>query len=174
MILNEGTQTHRSLNRSGLQNIVMQLRKVCNHPYLFDYPTDADGKMVISDELISASGKMMLLNRLLPELIAQKHKILLFSQMTRMLDLIEDYLQLKNLAFCRIDGSVSYMDRIRQIHEFDKDESIQIFLLSTRAGGLGLNLTAADTVILFDSDWVRKRGEGRRLVPKIVHKMHHY
>jgi ATP-dependent DNA helicase len=147
-------QGGRDLRPSGLQNLIMQLRKVCNHPYLFDYPVDSEGNFIVSEELVKSSGKMMLLDRLLPALIAQGHKVLLFSQMTRMLDLIQDYLQLRNFQFCRIDGSISYADRIRQLDEFEKDPSVKIFLLSTRAGGLGLNLTAADTVILFDSDWV--------------------
>ena len=147
-------QAGRDLRPSGLQNLIMQLRKVCNHPYLFDYPVDSEGNFIVSEELARSSGKMMLLDRLLPALIARDHKVLLFSQMTRMLDLIQDYLQLRNFQFCRIDGSVSYTDRIRELDEFEKNPAVKIFLLSTRAGGLGLNLTAADTVILFDSDWV--------------------
>lgn len=71
-----------------------------------------------------------------------------------MLDIIEDYLNFKEFKYCRIDGSTFLEDREDQIEEFTKENSDKfVFLLSTRAGGLGINLTTADTVILYDSDW---------------------
>lgn len=140
----------------GLQNKIMQLRKVCNHPYLFLYPTDTKdpSKLIIDETIISVSGKMRLLDQLLMELQKRKHKVLIFSQMSRVLDIIEDYLGLRHLSFSRIDGSVPQAERQVQIDRFNADPKCSVFLLSTRAGGLGINLVAADTVIFYDSDWV--------------------
>lgn len=84
----------------------------------------------------------------------EKHKVLIFSQMTRMIDILEDFMVLKNYSYCRIDGSTSLEDREQQMKSFNTDPSIFCFLLSTRAGGLGINLTAADRVIFYDNDWV--------------------
>ena len=97
---------------------------------------------------------MVLLDKLLPKLQLQGHRVLLFSQMTRMLDLIQDYLTLKGYPFERIDGGVKSSDRQTAIERFSAPESDRfIFLICTRAGGVGINLTAADTVIIYDSDW---------------------
>ncbi|XP_037087225.1 SWI/SNF-related matrix-associated actin-dependent regulator of chromatin subfamily A member 5-like [Pollicipes pollicipes] len=136
-----------------LQNILMQLRKCCNHPYLFDgaepgppYTTDY--------HLVENSGKMVVLHKLLPKLQEQGSRVLIFSQMTRMLDILEDYCFWKNYMYCRIDGQTAHEDRQRQIDEFNAPGSSKfIFMLSTRAGGLGINLATADIVILYDSDW---------------------
>jgi ATP-dependent DNA helicase len=104
--------------------------------------------------MLEWSGKMLLLDRLLTALI-NDHKVLIFSQMTSMLDIIEDWLSsVKNYKYCRIDGNVGLEDRRDQIKMFNENCDIRVFLLSTRAGGLGINLTAADTVIIYDSDWV--------------------
>jgi ATP-dependent DNA helicase len=131
--------------------LLMQLKKICNHPYLFNIETtDTSGEI---PEIIAWSGKMLLLERMLPELFARGHKVLIFSQMTRMLDVLSDYCETKEYGYCRIDGSISMEDRREQIKEFNEDPALKLFLLSTRAGGLGINLTAADTVIIFDSDW---------------------
>ena len=140
-------------DRVRLLNILMQLRKVCNHPYLFDGaepgPPFEDGP-----HLWEASGKMMLLDKLLPKLKAAGSRVLLFSQMTRMLDMFEDYMRLKGYAYCRIDGNTKGIDRDEQMNDFNRPDSDKfIFLLSTRAGGLGVNLQTADIVILYDSDW---------------------
>tara|TARA_B110001452_G_scaffold210850_1_gene181286 strand:- start:969 stop:2966 length:1998 start_codon:yes stop_codon:yes gene_type:complete len=137
------------------QNVLMQLRKCCNHPYLFEWPVDpATGQESIDEVLVHASGKMQLLDRIMTKLKAQgDHKVLIFSQMTRMLDILEDYLTLRGYKFRRLDGSVSATDRMHAMNEFNSDKSIDAFLLSTRAGGLGINLVAADTCIIFDSDW---------------------
>jgi len=97
---------------------------------------------------------MLLLDRLLPNLFKRGHKVLIFSQFKTQLDILEDYVRdLRKWNVCRIDGSVAQEDRRRQIKGFNENPDFKIFLLSTRAGGLGINLTSADTVILFDSDW---------------------
>eukprot|EP01112_Ceratiomyxa_fruticulosa_P021169 TRINITY_DN7382_c0_g1_i1.p1 TRINITY_DN7382_c0_g1~~TRINITY_DN7382_c0_g1_i1.p1 ORF type:complete len:403 (-),score=100.98 TRINITY_DN7382_c0_g1_i1:119-1327(-) len=105
------------------------------------------------DKLLAASGKLQLLDKMLPVLHANGHKILLFSQFTKILGLLEDYLQHRGHDYCYLDGATNLQDRQEQIETFSKDPNVFIFLISTRAGGLGLNLVAADTVIFFDSDW---------------------
>jgi SWI/SNF-related matrix-associated actin-dependent regulator of chromatin subfamily A member 5 len=135
------------------KNIIMQLRKVCNHPYLFEGVED-EGLPEIGDHLINVSSKMRILDKLLTKLKQQGSQVLIFSQMTRMLDIIEDYCTYKEYISCRIDGDSSLEQREFHIQEFTKPNSpIFLFLLSTRAGGLGLNLMTADTVVLYDSDW---------------------
>ncbi|CAG8482710.1 5967_t:CDS:10 [Acaulospora colombiana] len=145
----------RSVNSMNLQNAMMQLRKVCNHPYLFDWPVDTSTDMpVISNDLIATSGKMMLLEKLLGALFERNHKVLIFSQFTTMLDIIEDWATIfKGWKVCRIDGGVGQEVRRQQIQDFNTNPEIRLFILSTRAGGLGINLTGADTVIIYDSDW---------------------
>ena len=137
-----------------LQNVLMQLRKCCNHPYLFEWPLDEAGNEVVDEMLMEASGKMKLLDRILDKLKKEGgHQTLIFSQMTRMLDILEDYLEFKGMKFRRLDGTVAADDRRQAMLEFQSNADIDVFLLSTRAGGLGVNLVAADTVIIFDSDW---------------------
>jgi ATP-dependent DNA helicase len=148
------TYVKKLVGNQNLQMSIVQLRKVCNHPYLFHIGTEEHLKKEHSKEITEWSGKMLLLDRLLTALLNGDHKVLIFSQMTSMLDIICDWLEFdKKLPFCRIDGDVSLADRQAQIEMFNKDPNIKVFLLSTRAGGLGINLTAADTVIIFDSDW---------------------
>lgn len=139
--------------KAKLCNIVMQLRKVCNHPYLFDGVEDRslppDG-----EHLIENCGKLRLLDKLLARLKQGGHRVLIFSQMTRLLDILEDYCFIRKHDYCRLDGQTPHDLRTEYIDAFNaKDSSKFIFLLSTRAGGLGINLQTADTVILFDSDW---------------------
>jgi SWI/SNF-related matrix-associated actin-dependent regulator of chromatin subfamily A member 5 len=139
--------------RVRLLNILMQLRKVCNHPYLFDGaeqgPPYTDGP-----HLWENSGKMQLLHKLLIKLKARGSRVLVFCQMTRVLDILEDYFRLVGHEYCRIDGNTTGERRDSQMDEFNEDGSSKFaFLLSTRAGGLGINLATADIVILFDSDW---------------------
>jgi ATP-dependent DNA helicase len=135
--------------------MIMQLRKAANHPYLFDWPVvPGTEEFLIDENITNVSGKMLLLQRLLPALFAEDHKVLIFSQFTTMLDIIEDWaVHLHHWRCCRIDGAVKQDDRQEQIKAYNTDKEIRLFLLSTRAGGLGINLTAADTVIIFDSDW---------------------
>ena len=138
----------KNFNR-GLNNVVMQLRKVCNHPYLFS----KDGYH-INEDIIRTSGKLELLDRMLPKLKAAGHRILMFTQMTKMMPILEDYFAYRGFSSLRLDGSTSADDREKRMYMFNAPDSPYfIFLLSTRAGGLGLNLATADTVIIFDSDW---------------------
>mmetsp|Transcript_39745 Transcript_39745/g.128643 ORF Transcript_39745/g.128643 Transcript_39745/m.128643 type:complete len:827 (+) Transcript_39745:2-2482(+) len=142
-------------NRGRMHNILMQLRKCANHPYLFD---GAEEPPFVNDQrLILHSGKMVLLDKLLGRLKRRGHRVLLFSQMTRMLDILEDYCAYRHedgFYYCRIDGSTGGPERQEMIDAFNKPNSDRfLFLLSTRAGGLGINLQTADTVIIYDSDW---------------------
>lgn len=140
-------------DRVRLLNILMQLRKCCNHPYLFDGVEDRTLDP-FGEHLIKNCGKFSLLDRLLPRLKENGHRLLIFSQMTRVLDILEDYCTMRKYNFCRIDGSTEGEWRDTQIADYNAEGSTKfIFLLSTRAGGLGINLATADTVILFDSDW---------------------
>ncbi|XP_016368101.1 lymphocyte-specific helicase-like isoform X2 [Sinocyclocheilus rhinocerous] len=137
-----------------LQNILMLLKRCCNHAYLIEYPLDpATGEFKIDEQLVEASGKFLILDRMLPELKKRGHKVLIFSQMTSILDILMDYCYLRGYDYSRLDGSMSYADRDENMKTFSSDPEVFLFLLSTRAGGLGINLTAADTVIIFDSDW---------------------
>jgi ATP-dependent DNA helicase len=140
---------------TALNNMLMQLRKNCNHPDLISGGLDGSIMFPSADELVAQCGKFRLLDRLMTKLRAKGHKVLIFSQMTRMLDLIESFFEQRggNFKVCRIDGSVQWQDRKTQMDLFNTDPEYGVFLLSTRAGGLGINLTAADTVIIYDSDW---------------------
>jgi DNA helicase INO80 len=102
---------------------------------------------------VTDSGKLARLDALLKELKANDHRVLVYFQMTRMMDLMEEYLTYRNYKYCRLDGSTKLEDRRDTVADFQSDRSIFVFLLSTRAGGLGINLTSADTVIFYDSDW---------------------
>ncbi|KAI8499617.1 hypothetical protein Bbelb_226680 [Branchiostoma belcheri] len=137
-----------------LKNIMMQLRKICNHPYLIEYPLDpATQDFLVDERLVESSGKLLLLDKMLPMLQKEGHKVLIFSQMTKMMDVLEDFCLYRQHKYCRLDGTMAYPDRQEQIDTFNRDPEYFVFLLSTRAGGLGINLTAADTVIIYDSDW---------------------
>ncbi len=137
-----------------LGNPLMQLRLVCNSPHNFYNPWSYDVDRPVDEDIVTASGKMLLLDRLLLVLFMKGHKVLIFSQFKTQLDILHDYCRdLRKWPVCRIDGSVSQDERRQQIEVFNGDPDYKIFLLSTRAGGQGINLTGADTVILFDSDW---------------------
>ncbi|XP_038613641.1 chromodomain-helicase-DNA-binding protein 1-like isoform X1 [Tachyglossus aculeatus] len=133
-----------------LQNILSQLRKCVGHPYLFEGVEPEP--FAIGDHLVEASGKLHLLDKLLAFLYAGGHRVLLFSQMTRMLDVLQDYMDYRGYSYERLDGSVRGEERHLAIKNFGQ-EPVFVFLLSTRAGGVGMNLTAADTVIFVDSDF---------------------
>jgi len=164
-------------NAPSLMNVMMELRKCCNHPFLINGAEERiindaasseyksvsekperhspiDYAKLTGEQLVKSSGKFVLLAKLLPKLHSGGHKVLIFSQMVRVLDLLQELLQLKHYKYERLDGSTSASARNAAVDRF-KRESFQRFvmLLSTRAGGLGLNLTVADTVIIFDSDW---------------------
>ncbi|RDY07314.1 ATP-dependent DNA helicase DDM1, partial [Mucuna pruriens] len=135
-----------------IHNLVIQLRKVCNHPDLLESAFNDLYPPV--NEIVEQCGKFHLLDRLLQRLFARKHKVLIFSQWTKVLDIMDYYFSEKGFEVCRIDGNVRLDERKRQIEDFnDANSNCRVFLLSTRAGGLGINLTAADTCILYDSDW---------------------
>ncbi|XP_017633850.1 ISWI chromatin-remodeling complex ATPase CHR11-like [Gossypium arboreum] len=139
--------------RKRLLNIAMQLRKCCNHPYLFQ-GAEPGPPYTTGDHLVTSAGKMVLLDKLLPKLKERDSRVLIFSQMTRLLDILEDYLMFRGYQYCRIDGNTGGEDRDASIEAFNKPGSEKfVFLLSTRAGGLGINLATADVVILYDSDW---------------------
>ncbi|CAM8918804.1 unnamed protein product [Rhodiola kirilowii] len=137
-----------------LNNLVVQLRKNCNHPDLLESAFDGSYFFPPIEKIVGQCGKFRLLDRLLEKLFARKHKVLIFSQWTKILNIMEYYFSEKGFDVCRIDGSVKLEVRRSQIAEFnDVNSNFRIFLLSTRAGGLGINLTSADTCILYDSDW---------------------
>ena len=102
---------------------------------------------------VTDSGKLAKLDQLLRDLKEGGHRVLLYFQMTKMIDLMEEYLTYRNYKYLRLDGSTKLEDRRDTVHDFQTRPDIFVFLLSTRAGGLGINLTAADTVIFYDSDW---------------------
>lgn len=139
--------------KTRLLNIVMQLRKCCNHPYLFE-GAEPGPPYTTDEHLVYNAGKMIVLDKLLHRLKEKGSRVLIFSQMSRLLDILEDYCFFREYEYCRIDGSTAHEERIEAIDEFNKPDSEKfVFLLTTRAGGLGINLVTADTVVLYDSDW---------------------
>jgi superfamily II DNA or RNA helicase len=174
-------QSLKSGSMPKLMNIQMELRKCCNHPFLIQgvedtemerldqdlqeklassslrAPKKFDRKAFVAKRMeefmIPQSGKMVLLDKLLPKLKKEDHKVLIFSQMVKMIDYIEEFCDFRGYPCERLDGRVSGNDRQKAIDRFNRDSNSFVFLLSTRAGGVGINLTAADTVIIFDSDW---------------------
>jgi len=156
----------------GLSNELMQLRKICQHPFLFDSVEDKiNPSGLIDDKLVRSSGKIELLSRILPKFFATGHRVcttnctliiqwlissqvLIFFQMTKVMDIMEDFLKMMGWKYLRLDGGTKTEERAGHVQLFNaKDSEITVFILSTRAGGLGLNLQTADTVIIFDSDW---------------------
>ncbi|KAK7843089.1 putative helicase chr10 [Quercus suber] len=158
LALSSGTSNHQSL-----QNIVIQLRKASSHPYLF--PGIEPEPFEEGEHLVQASGKLMILDQLLQKLHDSRHRVLLFAQMTHTLDILQDFLELRKYSYERLDGSVRAEERFSAIRSFSgqsikgslNSESDQngafVFMISTRAGGVGLNLVAADTVIFYEQDW---------------------
>lgn len=159
-MLTKNYQVLRNIGKGGahqsLLNIVMQLRKVCNHPYLIPGTEPESGSPEFLHEMrIKASAKLALLHSMLKILHKEGHRVLIFSQMTKLLDILEDYLTLEfgPKTFERVDGSVSVAERQAAIARFNQDKTRFVFLLSTRSCGLGINLATADTVIIYDSDF---------------------
>ncbi|XP_045852056.1 probable global transcription activator SNF2L1 isoform X3 [Meles meles] len=153
------------MDKMRLLNILMQLRKCCNHPYLFD-GAEPGPPYTTDEHIVSNSGKMVVLDKLLAKLKEQGSRVLIFSQMTRLLDILEDYCMWRGYEYCRLDGQTPHEEREDKFLEVEllgqreaieafnvPDSSKFIFMLSTRAGGLGINLASADVVILYDSDW---------------------
>ncbi|KAL7054116.1 hypothetical protein AAHC03_026521 [Spirometra sp. Aus1] len=169
VILTDGSERDKK-GKGGtrtLMNTIMQLRKICNHPFMFSHiesaiaeytqpaipgmppPTQCEGKA-----LYRSSGKFELIDRILPKLKATGHRVLIFCQMTSLMTIMQDYFDYRGFRYLRLDGTTRSDDRGELLVKFnDAKKDYFIFLLSTRAGGLGLNLQAADTVIIFDSDW---------------------
>jgi ATP-dependent helicase STH1/SNF2 len=141
--------SHGRIGKKALMNMMMQKRKICDHPYLF-----FDGEFNIDEDLTRVSGKFEVLDRILPKLIRAGHRILIFTQMTRLMDILEVYFEYRRIRMLRLDGTTKHEDRVDRIEAFNKENSeYTVFILSTRAGGVGLNLQSADTVIFIDSDW---------------------
>ncbi|KAI0014042.1 SNF2-family ATP dependent chromatin remodeling factor snf21 [Xylariaceae sp. FL0662B] len=139
----------------GLSNMIMQLRKLCNHPFVFDEVENQMNPMNTSNDLLwRTAGKFELLDRILPKYRATGHRVLMFFQMTAIMDIMEDFLRFRGIQYLRLDGTTKSEDRSDLLKAFNAPDSPYfMFLLSTRAGGLGLNLQTADTVIIYDSDW---------------------
>ncbi|KAL5342964.1 SNF2 family N-terminal domain-containing protein [Aspergillus crustosus] len=139
----------------GLSNMLMQLRKLCNHPFVFEQVEDqVNPGRGTNDMIWRTAGKFELLDRILPKFKATGHRVLMFFQMTQIMNIMEDFLRLRGMKYLRLDGSTKSDDRSELLKLFNAPGSDYFcFLLSTRAGGLGLNLQTADTVIIYDSDW---------------------
>uniref|UniRef100_A0A4W5PFQ3 Chromodomain helicase DNA binding protein 4a n=1 Tax=Hucho hucho TaxID=62062 RepID=A0A4W5PFQ3_9TELE len=154
----EALNTRSGGNQVSLLNVVMDLKKCCNHPYLFpvaamEAPKMPNG-MYDGSALTKSAGKLTLMQKMMRKLKDGGHRVLIFSQMTKMLDLLEDFLENEGYKYERIDGSITGGMRQEAIDRFNAPGALQFaFLLSTRAGGLGINLATADTVIIYDSDW---------------------
>jgi hypothetical protein len=155
---------------------------VCQHPYLLNGVEEdvidslADSKETTRmNRLVADSGKFILLDKLLPKLRSGGHRVLIFSQMTKVLDLIEDYLVYKRYGYERIDGTITGMARQSAIDRFtQKNSKSWLFLLSTKSGGTGLNLQAADTIIIFDSDWNPQNGKLHTMCNKLAKECESY
>lgn len=156
-----------SIKSSQLNNMDVQLRKCCNHLFLLkgveeELTRDCKSEEDVYNKLLESSGKLMLLDKFIEKFKKENHKMLIFSQFKRMLDIIELYLKMKGVPYEKLTGSVKTQDRISAIQRFNDDKlpsgegggnGFGVFLLTTRAGGLGINLTTARVVIIFDSDW---------------------
>jgi len=141
--------SHGRVGKKALMNMMMQKRKICDHPYLF-----VDGDFDIDETMVRASGKFEIIDRILPKLIRAGHRVLIFTQMTRLMDILEVFFEYRKIKVLRLDGTTKHEDRVDRIEVFNKkDSEYSVFILSTRAGGVGLNLQSADTVIFIDSDW---------------------
>lgn len=156
------TRNYKALSKgtrgssSGFLNIVMELKKCCNHSFLIKHPEE--GETETQEDhlqcLVKGSGKLVLLDKLLTRLRERGNRVLIFSQMVRMLDILAEYLTKHRYPFQRLDGSIKGEIRKQALDHFNAEGSEDFcFLLSTRAGGLGINLASADTVVIFDSDW---------------------
>lgn len=156
-LLTENYQLLSSKSRSkvsGLKNLLMDLRKCCLHPSLITKNFNTLSKRRI-ETFTKRSGKLHLLERMLEKLVKGGHRVLIYSQFSTVLDMVEEWLAIKGIKTLLLDGSIRGKDRQKAVDAFNSNENGQysVFLLSTKAGGLGINLATADTVIIFDSDW---------------------
>jgi len=148
VLLNDPSNPNGKPSRKGFNNTLMQLQKICNHPYLFRELYNID------DDIVRASGKFDLIDRILPKLRKSGHRILIFNQMTHVMSIMEEYFEYRGYKYLRLDGSTKSEERTRLVNVWNAPDSPHwLFILSTKAGGLGLNLQTADTVIIFDTDW---------------------
>ncbi|KAA1109121.1 hypothetical protein PGT21_033424 [Puccinia graminis f. sp. tritici] len=159
----EGSTNSQSYKK--LLNLLMQLRKVCNHPYLM--PNSEPEPFLIAEHIVNVSSKLVMLDKILKSELPKGKRLLIFSSFTSMLDILEDFLNLRQIDYLRLDGSTPVARRNLAIRIFQQTKTmdtlkshgsssqriVPIFLISTKAGGLGINLTAADTVVLYDSSW---------------------
>ncbi|KIY63755.1 hypothetical protein CYLTODRAFT_425826 [Cylindrobasidium torrendii FP15055 ss-10] len=156
VLQNLKTNNGPAQSRTKINNVLMQLRKCLQHPYIYSNEIEPVGLSVreTHEKLVDASAKLRFLKVLLPKLKARGHRVLLFSQFTMALDIIEDFLVGENFKFLRLDGNTKSADRQKGMDEFNREGSdIFVYLLTTRAGGVGINLFTADTVIIFDPDF---------------------
>jgi superfamily II DNA or RNA helicase len=146
----------KATERGSLNNILMQLRKCLCHPFMYSSAVEdrVDDPAKMHSNLVDASAKLLLLNIMLPKLKEQGHRVLLFSQFLDQLNIMEDFLSGIGLTFSRIDGNMSSLEKQKRIDAYNAPDSpIFVMLLSTRAGGVGINLATADTVIILDPDF---------------------
>ncbi|KAI7847045.1 SNF2 family N-terminal domain-containing protein [Circinella umbellata] len=150
-VLNRGSEK----NKKQWLNIAIELKKASNHPFLFqDTELIRTSRIEQLRGLVENSGKMVLLDKLLTRLKSDGHRVLIFSQLVMMLDILSEYMTLRGHPFQRLDGRMRTEERTKAIEHYNAPDSPDfVFLLSTRAGGMGINLVTADTVIIFDSDW---------------------
>ena len=155
-IIGSSKKTLKQTERANLNNILMQLRKCLCHPFVYSRQIEERSRdpIVSHRNLVDASSKFQLLELMLPMLQDRGHRVLIFSQFLDMLDMVEDFLDGLGLLHQRLDGSMSSLEKQRRIDEFNApDSNLFAFLLSTRAGGVGINLATADTVIILDPDF---------------------
>ena len=148
----------KAQNVPKLNNVLMELRKVCNHPFLIsgaeENITRGMSESEVNEALIKSSSKMILVDKLLKKLREGGHKVLIFSQMVLVLNILEDYMRYRGFPYVRLDGTIKGSIRQQAIDRFNNPNiDTFVFLVSTKAGGVGINLTSADTVIIYDSDW---------------------
>jgi len=150
----------KKADRHNLNNILVQLRKCLCHPFIYnkDIEEQTHDPSVAHQRLVEASGKLQLLNVMLPKLRERGNRVLIFSQFLENLDIVEDFLTGLDLKYCRLDGRLTSRQKQQQIDNFNADDSQYFaFLLSTRSGGVGINLATADTVIIMDPDFNPKQ-----------------
>ncbi|KUJ15594.1 uncharacterized protein LY89DRAFT_719327 [Mollisia scopiformis] len=155
-ILGHDTHSLKATERGNLNNILMQLRKCLCHPFVYSAAVEERNlpKDALHRNLIDASAKLQLLEMMLPKLKARGHRVLLFSQFLNQLDIIEDFLNGLGFRFQRLDGNIPALEKQKRIDAFNAPNSPDFaFILSTRAGGVGINLATADTVIIMDPDF---------------------
>lgn len=145
--------SHLHLQSRNRVNRIQVLRQIVSHPFNVYEEKNSSGEYVTDEKTIQASSKLSVLDTLLKELIHQGHRALVFVQFVETLHLLEDYATFRQWTYCAIHGAVTQTEREESITRFNNDPTIPLFFLTTRSGGLGINLSSADTVILYDSDW---------------------